>query len=107
MEDKKINLKVNLEAGTTLLPSVIKTEEGKEVCYIEGELHKNKFGRYEIDETYGLFDGSAVELKICGTWVKTKIGLVGNKNYYAVGLQGLPLKGITARIQVRTNEDRT
>ena len=62
----------------------------------EGKLHKNERGRYELDEETQFACGSGIELKICETWVKTRIEHDGT-DYYAVGLRFLKLEGMTAR----------
>lgn len=63
---------------------------GKPLC-------KNACGRYSLDEWTELTSGSPVEIKICGSWVKTHIEHDGT-DYYAVGLRGLKLDGLEARI---------
>lgn len=99
MSEQKINQKVDLSDAITILPRVEK-KDGKVIArFIEGRLKKTEYGRYEIDETHGLFDGSQVELCLCGTWVKTNIKLSGEK-YSAEGLKGLQLAGIMARIRL-------
>ena len=60
----------------------------------EGKLHKNERGRYELDEETQFTCGSGIELKVCETWVKTRID---GTDYYAVGLRGMNLEGMTAR----------
>ncbi|MBS1401307.1 MAG: DUF5348 domain-containing protein [Firmicutes bacterium] len=62
----------------------------------EGKLHKNERGRYELDEDTQFTCGSGIELKVCETWVKTRIEHDGT-DYYAVGLRNLKLDGMTAR----------
>ena len=66
----------------------------------EGKLHKNERGRYELDEETQFVCGSVIELKVCETWVKTRIEHDGT-DYYAVGLRGLKLDGLEARIPER------
>ena len=62
----------------------------------EGKLHKNERGRYELDEETQFTCGSVIELKVCETWVKTRIKHDGT-DYYAVGLRDMNLEGMTAR----------
>ena len=56
--------------------------------------------RFALDEWTELTSGSPVEIKICGSWVKTHIEHDGT-DYYAVGLRGLKLDGLEARIPER------
>lgn len=69
----------------------------------EGRLQKNERGRYELDENTQFTCGSGIELKICDTWVKTRIEHDGS-DYYAVGLRGMKLDGMTAREPRRLQE---
>lgn len=69
----------------------------------EGKLHKNERGRYELDENTQFTCGCGIELKICDTWVKTRIEHDG-ADYYAVGLRGMKLDGMTAREPRRSQE---
>ena len=69
----------------------------------EGKLHKNERGRYELDENTQFTYGCGIELKICETWVKTRIEHDGS-DYYAVGLRGMKLEGMTAREPRRSQE---
>ena len=66
--------------------------------YIEGELRINADGRFVV-KNYELHCGACVQLKLCGKWVRTSIEAY-NGEYYAVGLRGLNLEGLTARIKV-------
>ena len=63
-------------------------------------LYKNECKRFALDEWSELTSGSPVEIKICGSWVKTHIEHDGT-DYYAVGLRGLKLDGLEARIPER------
>ena len=69
----------------------------------EGRLQKNERGRYELDENTQFTCGCWIELKICETWVKTRIEHEGS-DYYAVGLRGMKLDGMTARKPRRSEE---
>lgn len=62
----------------------------------EGKLHKNERGRYELDEETQFVCGSVIELKVCETWVKTRIEHDGT-DYHAVELWDMNLEGMTAR----------
>ncbi len=96
----KTNHKIDLSEGITILPKSVKRDNKTEEKYVEGILYKNKVGRYEINKEYGLYDGSEVELQLCGTWVKTKILLLEGVKYYAEGLNGMSLTNVLARIKL-------
>lgn len=63
---------------------------------MEKKLYKNADGRYALSDYEYFTSGSAIELKLCGQWVRTVIEHDGN-DYYAVGLNGLVLEGLVAR----------
>ncbi|MDE5722198.1 MAG: DUF5348 domain-containing protein [Clostridia bacterium] len=73
-------------------------EQKQEQGYIEGELRINADGRFEV-KNYELHCGACVQLKLCGKWVRTSIEAY-NGEYYAVGLPGLKLETLSARIKV-------
>lgn len=62
----------------------------------EGTIFKNQEGRFAIDNYTYFTCGSVLEIKINGTWIKTRIE-ADNGEYYAVGLKGLNLIGLKAR----------
>jgi hypothetical protein len=66
----------------------------------EGKLYLNSDGRLAIDDWTYFTCGSAIELKICGQWIKTRIEGDGNGKYYAVGLKykQSDLIGMIARV---------
>ena len=64
---------------------------------MEGKLYKNEYGKFELDECNWFSCGCHIELCLCGTRVLTRIEHDGN-DYYAVGLKGLKLEGLTARV---------
>lgn len=68
--------------------------------YLEGVLYVNENARLAVDEWHELHCGWGVELKLCGKWLKTRIEADNNGEYYAVGLKGLPLVGVKARVRV-------
>jgi hypothetical protein len=65
----------------------------------EGKLYLNSDGRLAIDDWTYFTCGSAIELKICGQWIKTSIEHK-NGEYYAVGLKykQSDLIGMIARV---------
>lgn len=69
--------------------------------YITGALFKNENDRLALDDWHELHCGSCVQLKLCGKWVSTRIEAdFKTGEYYAVGLIGLKLEGVLARICV-------
>ena len=66
--------------------------------YLEGKLRINGNGRYELNN-YELHCGSTVELKLCGKWIKTSVE-ADHGEYYFVGLPGLRVFNIPARISM-------
>lgn len=68
--------------------------------YVEGVLYLNENERLAVDDWHELHCGWGVALKLCGKWVKTRIEADMNGKYYAVGLKGLPLEGVLARVRV-------
>lgn len=95
---KTINYNVDLEKGTTYLSKAY--NGNNETRYLEGKLFVSDNGRYKIDEMHGLYSGCELELNLCGTWVKTCIEVTTANKYTAVGLKGLSLAGLTARIRI-------
>jgi hypothetical protein len=67
---------------------------------MEGKLYLNNSKRLAINEWTYFTCGSAIELKICGQWIKTRIEADANGKYYAVGLKykQSDLIGIIARV---------
>lgn len=53
--------------------------------------------RFVVDG-YGLHCGDTIEVLLNGTWVPTRIEYDYNFSWYLVGLRGLELEGLTARI---------
>ena len=104
MKKNEIKQTVDLTDAITYLPQRTK-KNGQEIRFVAGVLKKVRYGRYGIDDTYRLCDGSEVELCLCGIWVKTTIKLSGQK-YFAEGLKGLQLTGITARIFINGPQEQ-
>lgn len=71
---------------------------------IKGKLYLNDNGRLALSGykgyEYEFHCGYGVELFLCNKWLSTRIEADVNGNYYAVGLYGLKLKGLTARVKV-------
>lgn len=69
---------------------------------IRGKLYLNGNDRLAIDDVcngeYEFHCGYGVELFLCGKWLSTRIEADVNGEYYAVGLRGLKLEGLTARV---------
>lgn len=63
---------------------------------VEGKLYLNADGRPALDEWTYFTCGSPISIKIQHQWINTTIEHDGTR-YYAVGLKGLPLEGLTAR----------
>lgn len=95
----KINQKVDISDGITVLPRLFEGTSAPSEKHVEGILYVNSDGRYAIDEYHVLRCGSSVQLYVCGKWLKTSIEADSNGRYYAVGLKGLPLAGVTARVR--------
>ena len=69
----------------------------EEQKHIEGELRINTCGRYAV-KNRELHCGDSVQLKLCGTWVQTRVEAYEGK-YYFVGLPGLQAATLPARIK--------
>lgn len=95
----KINQKVDISDGITELPRLFEGKSAPMENYAEGILYVDSNGRYAIDDYHVLCCGSCVELYVCGKWLKTSIEADSNGRYYAVGLKGLPLAGVLARVR--------
>jgi len=58
---------------------------------------------YTTDEGYdtspgGFHCGDCFEVQLNGTWIVTRIEMDANRNWYLVGLPGLEIEGLLARI---------
>ena len=74
--------------------------------FIKGKLYLNDNDRLAISDgcngyEYEFHCGYGVELFLCNKWLSTRIEADCNGKYYAVGLPGLKLEGVPARVQVR------
>lgn len=71
----------------------------------KGKLYLNDNDRLAIDDgcngEYEFHCGYGVELFLCNKWLSTRIEADVHGNYYAVGLRGLKLEGVMARVQAR------
>ena len=69
---------------------------------IRGKLYLNDSGRLALDDgcngEYEFHCSYGVELYLCNKWLSTRIEADINGKYYAVGLNGLKLEGVTARV---------
>ncbi len=63
----------------------------------EGKLYLNANKRLALDEEDGWHCGQQIDLLLCGVWVRTRIEMNMRGEWYAVGLPGLKLEGLTAR----------
>ncbi len=72
--------------------------------FLKGKLYLNDNDRLAIEGCngyeYEFHCGYCVELFLCNKWFTTRIEADYNGNYYAVGLYGLKLEGVMARVQV-------
>lgn len=71
---------------------------------IKGKLYINDNDRMALDDgcsgEYEFHCGYGVELFVCNKWLSTRIEADVNGVYYAVGLRGLKLEGLMARVRV-------
>lgn len=70
----------------------------------KGKLYLNDNDRLALDVgRYGEYEfhcGYGVELFVCNKWLSTRIEAdIKSGEYYAVGLRGLKLEGLTARVR--------
>ena len=80
----------------SLMPEAMKHWTGSD--NLEGKLYMNESGELELMKRLsGCASGTAIEVYVCGQWLKTKVEAVG-KTFYAEGLKGFPLVGVLARI---------
>lgn len=63
----------------------------------EGRLYVNYEGRYALDDLTYFTCGSSIEIFFNGSWLNTTIEH-DSKQYYAVGLKGISLAGLLARV---------
>lgn len=63
----------------------------------QGKLFLNDVERLALDKWTDFHCGDVIELELCGVWVRTRIEMNGRGEWYAVGLPGLKLVGLTAR----------
>lgn len=69
--------------------------------YLTGKLYLNENDRLALDEWHELHCGNCLQLKLCDKWVNTRIEAdFYTGEWYAVGLRGLKLEGVLARIFV-------
>ncbi len=64
---------------------------------MEGKLYLNDVERLALDKWVEFHCGDVIELSLNGVWVRARIEMNGRGEWYAVGLPGLKLKGLTAR----------
>lgn len=73
--------------------------------FIKGKLYLNDNDRLALEQCngyeYEFHCGYGVELFLCGKWLSTRIEADHDGIYYAVGLHGLPLEGVMARVPER------
>ncbi|MCI8734915.1 MAG: DUF5348 domain-containing protein [Clostridia bacterium] len=75
--------------------------------FIKGKLYLNGNDRLAIangcnGSEYEFHCGNCVELFLCDKWLHTRIEAdFSTGEYYAVGLRGLKLEGVMARVQLR------
>lgn len=63
----------------------------------KGVLYKNSDGRYAISENIWFTSGDSIEIYFGGSWLLTRIEH-NAKGYYAVGLPGISLDKMKARL---------
>jgi len=63
----------------------------------EGRLYLNFEKRYALDDLTYFTCGSPIEIFFNGSWFRTRIEH-DSKQYYAVGLKGICLVGLLARV---------
>lgn len=66
-----------------------------------GKLYINDCDRLAIDEWTEFHCGDLISLKLCDKWITTRIEMNGAGQWYAVGLPGLRLAGLTAKAVTR------
>lgn len=73
--------------------------------FIKGKLYLNDNDRLAINDgcngEYEFHCGYCVELFLCNKWLSTRIEADVNGSYFAIGLYGLKLEGVQARVAVQ------